>query len=128
MSFIAILITVVVLLVIGLLSVALIVQGRRERDEAAAFLREVRDADHELEQARALDKGWHPERLEAAARATLAQGRPGWDYERLRVILVDDRPGVAEDRAQMAAVGGGERVILGLTRSPEGDWSAKILS
>jgi hypothetical protein len=40
----------------------------------------------------------------------------------MHLVLVDDRPGVEEDRAHMVAMGddGQARVIL--TRDPQGEW------
>jgi hypothetical protein len=74
----------------------------------------VRAADEALEQARALDKGWHRDTMVAAARAALGESRPGWTYDDLQLVLVDDRPGVEEDRAHFIAAGadGQARVIL----------------
>ena len=43
--------------------------------------------------------------MERAAREAVAEARPGSDYE-LYLVLVDDRPGVEEDRAQFMAVAG----------------------
>jgi hypothetical protein len=58
------------------------------------------------------------------ARDAIADSRRDWDYNDLHLVLVDDRPGTEEDRAQFVAVGpdGECRVIL--TR--EGDrWVAE---
>jgi hypothetical protein len=84
------------------------------RRQAATFEQHVRAADEALEQARALDRGWHRETMEAAARDALGEARPGWGYESLMLVLVDDHPGTEEDRAHFMASGGdGEaRVIL----------------
>jgi hypothetical protein len=86
----------------------------RDRRQAGSYTEHVAAADQALEQARAADRGWNRELMEAAARAALAESRPGWSYEHLHLVLVDDRPGVAEDRAQFVAMGGdGEaRIIL----------------
>jgi hypothetical protein len=86
----------------------------RTREQAPSFADHVREADEALEQARALDKGWHRESMEAAARAAIEESRPGWAYEALQLVLVDDRPGVEEDRAHFVASGpdGEARVVM----------------
>jgi hypothetical protein len=86
----------------------------RDRRQAASWDEHVAAADAALEQARAADKGWHRDVMEQAARAALEQSRPSWQYDELHLVLVDDRPGVTEDRAHFMAVGadGEARVIL----------------
>ena len=42
--------------------------------------------------------------------------RPGWRYRDLHLVLVDDRPGIEEDRAQFMAIG------------DDGDEAAVVLS
>ena len=86
----------------------------RTRHQAPSFADHVREADEALEQARALDKGWHRENMETVARAAIADARPGWSYDALQLVLVDDRPGVEEDRAHFVATGadGEARVIM----------------
>jgi hypothetical protein len=52
--------------------------------------------------------------MEAVARAAVAEARPGWSYDNLHLVLVDDRPGTEEDRAHFVAMApdGQARVIL----------------
>ena len=52
----------------------------------------------------------------------MVQERPGFGVNQMHLVLVDDRPGVEEDRAHMLAVGddGEHRVVL--TRDPNGEW------
>ena len=64
-----------------------------------------RAADQALEQARAADRGWDRDTMEATARAAIESARPGWRLRRLHLVLVDDRPGIEEDRAHFMAVG-----------------------
>ena len=86
-------------------------RGRRREPQRA---RHVAEADRALEHARAADRGWDRSALEAAARDALSSERGGWSYEELVLVLVDDRPGVEEDRAHLVASGaeGEARVIL----------------
>jgi hypothetical protein len=109
----------IVLIVLGVVLILFFVGGllgvgARTRRQAPTFPEHVRAADEALEQARALDKGWHRDTMEATARAAIAEARPGWAYDDLHLVLVDDRPGVEEDRAHFMAVGadGESRVIL----------------
>ena len=83
------------------------------------------EADSALQQAAALDRGWNRESMLATARDALSRERPDWSYEDLHLVLVDDRPGVDEDRAQFVAVAGdGQEARVVLAR--EGDvWHAE---
>jgi len=87
----------------------------RDRRQAGSYAEHVAAADQALEQARASDRGWNRELMEAAAREALQEARPDWTYEELHLVLVDDRPGVAEDRAHFVATAddGEARIILG---------------
>ena len=69
----------IVLIVLGVLLVLFFIGGllavrARARQQAPTFDEHVRAADEALEQARALDRGWHRETMEAAARAAIADG------------------------------------------------------
>jgi hypothetical protein len=63
--------------------------------------------------------------MTSTVRDALSEERPGWTYQDLHLILVDDRPGVEEDRAQFVAIGeDGEEARVVLAR--EGDvWRAE---
>ena len=119
----------IILIVLAVLVVLFFIGGvlgarRRDRRQAGSYAEHVAEADAALQQARASDRGWHREAMEAVARDAIADSRRDWDYNDLHLVLVDDRPGTEEDRAQFVAVGpdGECRVIL--TR--EGDrWVAE---
>jgi hypothetical protein len=119
----------IVLIVLGVVLLLFFIGGvlavrTRARRQAPTFSEHVRAADEALEQARALDKGWQRETMEACARAAIDEARPGWSYDDLHLVLVDDRPGVDEDRAHFMATGadGESRVVL----AREGDrWVAE---
>jgi hypothetical protein len=109
----------IILIVLGVIVLLFAIGGavavaKRSRSQDATFAEHVEAADSALEQARALDKGWQRDVMEEAATAALAESRPGWTYDNLHLVLVDDRPGVSEDRAHFMAVGaeGATRVIL----------------
>jgi hypothetical protein len=100
--------------------------GRRAREREGSRKRSLAEADRALEAARAADKGWERVLLEEAVRKVLAEERPDWRYDRLELVLVDDRPGVTEDRAHFLATGPDDEVRLVLNRL-NGGWIAKIV-
>jgi hypothetical protein len=119
----------IVLIVVGVLLVLFFIGGllavrTRARRLGDKFYEDVRAADEALEQARALDRGWHRETMEEAARAAIADSRPGWGYDDLHLVLVDDRPGVEDDRAVFMASGAGDEARVILARQGEG-WVAE---
>jgi hypothetical protein len=113
-STIEIIVSVLVVLVVLFFLLGLLGTRARARRQEPTFADHVRAADEALEQARALDRGWHRDNMEAAARAAVGEARPGWTFDDLQLVLVEDRPGVEEDRAHFMAVGGDgqARVIL----------------
>jgi Flp pilus assembly protein TadB len=110
----------IVLIVLGVIVLIALVLGflgtrARDRQQAGSWEESVRSADAALAQAAATDRGWHRETMEQAARAALEELRPDWLARDLFLVLVDDRPGIDEDRAHFVAVadGGDEaRVVL----------------
>ena len=118
----------VVLIVVGAAMVVLFVGGYavavRRRDRPG-FAKDVARADQALEQARAEDRGWNRQLLDEAARRALGEERPGFDWDSLELVLVDDRPGVEEDRAHVMAVGPGASHRVVLAREPDGRWVAE---
>jgi hypothetical protein len=119
-SLLAIIVLVVLVLLVVFFVGGLIYSRRRLSDPA--LKPSIRDADQALEQARASDRGWDRELLEAAARRALERDRPEFEVGRLHLVLVDDRPGVEEDRAHMLAMGHGGQARVVLTRDPAGEW------
>ena len=118
----------IVLIVLGVLLALLFVGGyiarrRHDRQLEPDYLRHIAEADNALEQARAADRGWDRELMERAARDALTAAHPGRDFQRLHLVLVDDRPGVHEDRAHFEAWDGNRAVRVVLTRSDAG-WAA----
>lgn len=124
MSTLAIVLILVAVLVLLLLIGGTIAVKRRMERGREAYDEHLAAADHALEQARAADKGWDRAVLEDVARAALNEHRPAWEYRSLELVLVDDRPGVTEDRAQFEAVDGDERVRVVLARGESG-WAAE---
>ena len=115
---------IVVLVVILFFIGGLLGVRAHARHQAGTFDQHVRAADEALEQARAQDRGWHRETMEQAARAALGESRPGWSFDALMLVLVDDHPGTVEDRAHFVASGGDGEARIVLAR--EGDrWIAE---
>ena len=118
----------IVLIAVGVLAVLLFTGGlvvARRRLNRHDFSADVARADRALEQARAADRGWNRQLLDDAARRALGVERPSFDWRSLELVLVDDRPGVDEDRAHLLAVGEQESVRVVLARDRSGDWVAE---
>jgi hypothetical protein len=118
----------IVLIVVGGVAVLLFTGGLiavRRRAEDQDFAADVARADRALEQARAEDRGWNRQLLDDAARRALGTERPGFDWHSLELVLVEDRPGVAEDRAHVVALGGDTSVRVILAREADGSWAAE---
>lgn len=123
MSTLAVILIVAALVVVLLLVAGTVVVRRRMERDQADYGRHLAAADHALEAARASDRGWDRTVMEDVARAALNAHHPGWDFRSLDLVLVDDRPGVEEDRAQFEASDGDRQVLVVLTRGQSG-WTA----
>jgi len=120
MSTLTIVLIVAAVIVIVLFVGGLVAARARDREQAPHYQEHLRQADQALERARAEDRGWDPLLLEAAARDALARSHPGTDFDQLVLVLVDDRPGVHEDRAHYDAFGGDQQARVVLTRDDRG--------
>ena len=120
MSTVAVILIVVAAVLLLLFAGGLVVARRRIQHEDIGP--KIAEADRALEQARAADRGWDRAVLEQACHAALRSERPDLRYEAIQLVLVDDRPGVTDDRAHLVASGpgGSARVVLG--RREGGDW------
>jgi Flp pilus assembly protein TadB len=122
----------IVLIVVGAVVLIALILGflgarARDRRQAGSWEEHVRAADAALAQAAASDRGWQRDAMEDAARTALAASRPEWNYGPIHLVLVDDRPGIEEDRAHFVAVGeGGDEARVVLSR--QGDrWVAESI-
>ena len=121
----------IILVVLATLLVVFFVGGliaarRRAEVGAPEYARHLAAADHALEQARASDRGWDREVMEDVARAALAREHPEASFQDVRLVLVDDRPGVDQDRAHFEASDGARQVRVVLGRDESG-WTAERL-
>ncbi len=123
MSTLAIVIIVLAVVLILFLLGGLLGARRRDIEQAPVYQQHLREADHALEQARASDRGWDREMMERVVHAALADAHPGITFDRLDLILVDDQPGVHQDRAHFEAHAGDRPVRVILSRGDAG-WSA----
>jgi hypothetical protein len=121
----------IVLIAVGALMLLLFAGGfvaSRRRVTDPALEEKIAAADRALEHARASDRGWERPNLERAALDALASHQPGGQWDEVALVLVDDRPGVEDDRCHLVATGpaGEARVIL--ARRPGGDWFAEQIT
>jgi hypothetical protein len=123
MSTLAVIVIVAGAILLLLFAGGLVVARRRIQHEDIGP--KIAEADRALEQARAADRGWDRAVLEQACQAALRSERPGLEFEAIQLVLVDDRPGVADDRAHLMASGpgGSARVVLG--RREGGEWTVE---
>ncbi len=96
---------------------------RREHTHRDEITAHIRAANQALAEAHAADEGWDRPRLESAAReAARAQGIADPDAVELKLVSVDDQPGVANDRAVFNVTDGDRRLTLTLGRDADGEW------
>jgi hypothetical protein len=115
----------IVLVVIGAVLLVFFVGGligARRRANRPGTEAAIAAADRALEQARATDRGWDRELLEQVARGALEAERPGSAWDTVDLVLVDDRPGVADDVAHLVAAGPAGQARVVLARREGGDW------
>jgi hypothetical protein len=118
----------IVLIVFGAILVILLVGGlviAQRRRNQPGWEQHIAAADQALEQARAADRGWDRDLLHDAARRALAAERPGFEPASLDLVLVDDRPGVHEDRAHLLAASPDKDVRVVLARGADGAWGVE---
>lgn len=113
MSGLEIIIIVVVVVIVLLIVGGLVITGRRSRAEEGELRATLREADQALALARAEDRGWDRDLLEAACREAFAARSPVEPRELLLVKVVD-RPGTEEDEALFRVItdAGSEEILL----------------
>ena len=127
MSLLAIIVTVVLVALVLLVSGGYAAARGQARKNEARLTERIKAADRALEAARAADRGWDSALLEQAAREALERERPHFQYDKLHLVLVDDRPGTEEDRAELAAVG--EEGVVRIVVARRGDtWVAQSVA
>jgi hypothetical protein len=128
MSLLAIIAIVLGVLIVVFFIGGLIVVRRRSLAHEGELQAHIAAADRALEAARAADRGWDRVLLEEAARNAIERAKPGFRYDALHLILIEDRPGIEEDRAHMTAVGSEGELKLVLVRHGDEAWAAESVS
>ncbi len=113
----------VVFFIGGLIAVSV-----RSKREAGSYEAHVRAADQALEEARATDRGWDKDRMEGIAKSALSEARPDMSHKHLHLVLVEDRPGMDEDRAHFVAVGEDGKDVMVVLGRQGGNWVAESVS
>jgi hypothetical protein len=90
------------------------------------FRARLEQANHDLAQAAAADRGWDRATLEASARRIYAEQR-GAEPAQLLLTEVLDRPGTEDDYAVFTVEGEGRRETLTLGRR-DGEWVHESLA
>jgi hypothetical protein len=100
-----------------------VANARRARGGEDELRVALREADRALAAARAVDRGWDREAMEAAARAAFAARSPA-EVGELLLLQVVDRPGTEEDQALFRVVtdAGSEEILC--VRDADGRWRA----
>jgi Tfp pilus assembly protein PilX len=114
------LVVLLILLFIG----GLIASGRRRQVLRERLAARIEEADAALAQARASDRGWEREVIEAAAREAFAARHGGKAPDDLHLVQVVDKPGTDADQAVFRAVvdlGRDDTITLGRR---DGAWVA----
>ncbi|WCB95785.1 hypothetical protein DSM104299_04536 [Baekduia alba] len=117
---VGIVVGVIVVLIVVFFVGGYIVLGRRREAMDAELRTRIEAADAALADARAQDRGWERETIEAAARAAVAPR----DVDQLHLVQVVDKPGTDADQAIFRAVhadGSESTVTLGRR---DGAWVA----
>jgi hypothetical protein len=103
-SVIAIVLIVVAALLLGLLAGGFVAARRRAGALEGRLLRDVASANEALALARADDRGWDRDAIDAAARAAHLARVPEAQISAMHLVQVVDRPGTDEDEARLHVV------------------------
>ena len=119
-------IVLIIIAVVTVLAVLFFVGGYvASRRHSENWSQHVAEAEEALEKAWAQDKGWDRELLHRSAREALGSHKPGWEYKDVHLVVVDDKPGVAEDKAHLVATGEGGESRVVLARDADGGWTVE---
>jgi hypothetical protein len=118
---------IIIVLVLVLLAVGgMVARSLRQRRTEAEFRERLHQANRDLADAAADDRGWDREHLEAAARRIFTEQR-GHEPSELLLMEVVDKPGTDQDIAVFRCETEGERTTLRLGRNG-GEWRLEELS
>lgn len=103
-TWLLIVLIVVVVLVLLVLVGGIVGARRRTQARAGSLLRDVAAANEQLALARADDRGWDRDTIDAAARSAHLERRPDAKISAIHLIQVVDRPGTDDDEARLHVV------------------------
>ena len=126
MSTVAIVVLVIVALLVLLAAGGALAQRRKLAHTRRLFEAELAQVNADLAEARAQDRGWERETLEAAARDAYARERPGATAPPLTLVRILDRPGTDEDKAMFRVGDARDGELLTLGRQ-DGAWVLEAL-
>jgi len=98
-TWLLIVIIVVAVLIVVFLVGGIVAVGRRSRATEGRLLADVAAANEHLAQARAVDRGWDRDTIDAAARAAHLAAHPDAKIRAIHLVQVVDRPGTDDDEA-----------------------------
>ena len=122
MNIFAVILIVFLALIVLLALGGAIASARRQAALEADLRRRIGEANEALAIARAQDRGWDRDTLDAAARAAFTERYPGQPIDALLLVQVEDRPGTEEDVAVFHVVSAGAEKTITLGRR-HGDWA-----
>ncbi len=122
-TWLLIVIVVVAALVVLFLAGGIIAVRRRSQADAGRLLADVAAANEQLARARAQDRGWDRDTIDAAARAAHLEAHPQARIGAVHLVQVVDRPGTEDDEALVHIVDDGGEHSLRLGRCGD-DWRA----
>ena len=112
---------IIVIVVLAILAIGgMIARAMFQKRTEAQFRTRLEQANHDLAQAAAEDRGWDRDTLEGATRRAYAEQR-GAEPAQLLLVEVLDRPGTEDDVAVFHVEGEGRRETLTLGRR-DGEW------
>jgi len=110
----------ILIIVVGTLIVLFLIGGaiavsRRNAAGEGRLLHDLAGANEALARARAEDRGWDRDTIDAAARAAHLARRPDAQIAAVHLVQVVDRPGTEHDQARLRIVddAGEHDVLLG---------------
>jgi hypothetical protein len=114
-TWLAIVLIALAALIILFLLGGLIAVRRRAALGGDRMLRDIAQANEALAQARAGDRGWDRDAIDAAARAAQLALHPDAAIEAVHLIQVVDRPGTEDDEAHVRVIDatGAHAIVLG---------------
>ncbi len=114
-TWLAIVLIALAALIVILLAGGALAARRRSDARGDALAHELAAANEALAHARAQDRGWDRDAIDAAARAAHVAGRPAAQVRAVHLLQVVDRPGTADDEVRVRIVdeAGAHEVRLG---------------